>query len=167
MRADELETLVMYFDIEDDKGETLVLQTREEAELKDYRVYLLKYIEGAWYWAYNDIDYRWECMEQEEVAPALLCGDVDPNKYDIDYQHYPLPSGHYALAICNELESLTLGIESAECYGLLEFDLVCEKRKDNYLLSQLTPPDTFYWNMPIEYKVENIGETIYYDPAKK
>ena len=101
------------------------------------------------------------------LLPAMFCGDIDPDKYDLEYQHYPLPSGHYALAICQELELLTLGSKTAECYGLLEFDLICLKRKENYSLSQFNPPENIYYNMPIEYLIVNIGETIYYDPAQK
>lgn len=166
-RSDSLDALVMYFDITDDKGENLLPQSTYESELSQYRVYLLKYIDGAWYWAYDATDYRWEHIGQEEIAPALLCGQVDPDKYDLDYQHYPLPSGRYALALCDELETFVPGSETAECYGLVEFDLICRTRQKEYSPSRLSPPDSFYWNMPIEYKIENAGETIYFDPSKR
>lgn len=174
---EQWETLVMRFEIKDQDGNKFLPQDFNDGsggltvrptagnEMSLLQVYVLKCLDGVWY-SMNCLSNYYDWLGgQTEIVPAVMTGIII--NQDVDVELYPIPSGRYALALCDERQPWASGQRTYNCYGLLEFDLVCEEREGRYMVwVEETENLRQYWKMPIKYRIENVGETIYYDPAK-
>lgn len=169
-------TLRLPFEIYDKQGSQLFPSAQFRAskfseietqknELCFTKVYLIKFLDGAWYCVYND---EADPAQYAVILSCMLFGNDHRRDMDIGYD--PLPTGRYALALCDADLILYNFEETRNCYALLEFDLVCEYRHEQYLQWVLAEDGTqkhsglHYWEMPINYRVSAVGETLYQDP---
>ena len=180
-QSEHSSSLRMYFTVTDEEGRRLkpMAPYNEHGELISgglagnelslTKMYLLKYLDGAWYHMYDSEDYGWYGGQTEIPLTLLLFGDG--MRDDVAIGYHPLPSGRYALALCEDDILLNEYPETRNCYGLLEFELIQEYvgDEDEYLQwiwdgEQQHHSGLHHWEMPAKYRVQNIGETIYHDP---
>lgn len=152
---DKANGLCLYFSVYDGDNRKLIPSLFPgEYEMYDLQVYLLKYLDGAWYRIYDSTSFFEYGQRTVFLCPADAVTILDENIYV-----YPIPEGEYYLALCD------VHNDTVDCYGLTKFELVCDRGEDKYL----------YWNvennvrimfqdMDVQYHVENVEPTIYYDP---